>query len=55
MTAGQEALVEAMRVEQARIYGQLCPEHHAGEDENPRPKKSLFNVTVLAPPREDVA
>lgn len=26
MTPGQEALIEAMRLEQARIYGNLCPE-----------------------------
>lgn len=27
MTPGQEALIEAMRLEQARIYSQTCPEH----------------------------
>lgn len=31
MTPGSEALAEAMRVEQARIYGTTCREHHSDE------------------------
>lgn len=29
MTPGQRALAEAARLETAKIYGALCPEHHA--------------------------
>lgn len=60
MTPGREALAEAMRLEQARIYSQLQHEHVStgsstavcAHDVAPqRPTGS--NVTRLAPPRKD--
>ena len=71
MTVGQDALIEAMRLEQARIYGQLQHEHVStpGVDDvvGNRPGSvcaqrglksadgAASNVTRLAPPRKDVA
>lgn len=54
-TAGREALIEAMRLEQARIYGQLQPEHTNLSTPVDMPVVTRARVIRLAPPREDVA
>ncbi len=54
MTPGEAALIEAMRVEQARIYGALQPEHHSEDDVTYPAGLSCPRATVirLAPPRD---
>jgi hypothetical protein len=34
-TPGQDALAEAARLEAARVYGTVCPEHRSAEPEQP--------------------
>lgn len=41
MTPGHEALAEAMRIEQARIYGQLQPEANGVESAQTRAAREL--------------
>jgi hypothetical protein len=48
MTPGQEALQEAMRLEQARIYGALQREHREAVAKN---EERLAPVVLLAPRR----
>jgi hypothetical protein len=46
MTPGEEALKEAMRLEQARIYGNLCPETRSNFLAAELPKPSDETVRV---------
>lgn len=62
MTAGEDALIEAMRHETARIYGQVQHEHCSDASEVgvcTRPfvphESEASNVTHLAPLREQGA
>jgi hypothetical protein len=44
MTTGQEALIEAMRLEQGRIYGQLQREHREPKPAREQPAAPVIDI-----------